>query len=113
MFQSGSTPGQRPSKTTGSWAEAPIVRASTSACQLVTWWSPKATFSSTSCGGVLGSRVAVGAVEQSEEGVEVHRAVEQHRVVHRWDSQRGAGEVGRDGGQGTAEDPALAVAVVV
>ena len=127
----------------GCGSEAPIVRASTSACQVVTWWSPKPTFISTSCGGrvrqrVVGHpvrvavrlaavpehldqrererlrhRVGVGRLEDRRVGVEVDRAVEQDRVVHRRHAERRAGEVGRDRGQRAAQDPALAVAVVV
>jgi hypothetical protein len=34
---------------------APIVRASISVATFATWWSPKASWSSTVCGGVFGS----------------------------------------------------------
>ena len=42
----------------GRWADAPIVRASTSAAKWVTWWSPSATFIRTRCAGVFGERIA-------------------------------------------------------
>ena len=60
MPQATSTFGQRlAGTTTGSCTEAPIVLASTSTCQVVTWWSPNAGTSRTSCGGVFGSGLSV------------------------------------------------------
>ena len=56
--------------------------------------------------------VGVARVEQGCEGVEVGRPREQRREVHPGHAQDGAGEVGRDGGDGSAHDPALRVAVV-
>src|SRR5205823_12493718 len=56
---------------------------------------------------------AVGVVENHRVLAEVGRALEQRRVVHPGDAQRGAGEVGGDRGQAAAHDPALATAVVV
>ena len=57
--------------------------------------------------------VGIGRVQEFCELVEVDRTRQQHRVVHRGHAQRGAREVGRDGGQRAAHDAALAVAVVV
>ena len=44
---------ERPAATAGRYAEAPIVRASTSDMTLATWWSPTATCRSTVCFGVF------------------------------------------------------------
>ena len=126
----------------GGHARAPIVRASTSAVTLATWWSPRATCSSTLCARRAGQRVVrhvvgvpvgvaaipqhldhreqeraleqvrVGRAEDGAVGVEVDAAVEQDRVVHPGHAEHGAGEVGRERRERAAEDAALAVAVV-